>query len=276
MTVVRPGLRRIGTGVLFPLTAVLAAASAPAAQGPSANMSVNIVVGAEAQHGSIVQRGGAVAVRALRFAAGVNVENRGPDSATAVRVRLVLPTGLRWGADAPDPSENCVGTDTVADCRAPRLLEATGGAANRTAGWSWDVVAAAQGRYVLKAQLVESTPADPDPSDDAATVTAVVKTSIGHVVAGPVRITPKIPKAGRPVSARVRVTVDGVPVRTRAPACTGKLPNVGVSWIGRATLGAMTCVYRTPAAAAGKTLRGSVRFSAQGKRFVRRFAVVLH
>src|SRR5438477_623964 len=84
---------------------------------------------------------------------------------------------------------------------------------------------AAQGPYVLKAELVESTPADPDPTDDGSTVIAVVKTTIGPVVASAVRITPKVPKAGAPVSARVRVTADGVPVVTHAPVCTGRLPN---------------------------------------------------
>jgi len=265
----------MGTGVLFALIAVLAAASAPAAQGPSANLSVNIVVGTDLRHSSIIPRGDTVAVRKLTFAVGVSVENQGPDEATAARVRLVLPSGLHWGADAPDASENCIATDTVADCRSRGPLDAIAGP-NRAAGWTWDVVAAAQGRYVLKAELVESTPADPDPTDDGSTVTAVVKTTIGPVVASAVRITPKVPKAGAPVSARVRVTADGVPVVTHAPVCTGRLPNLGVSWLGRATLGLMSCVYRTPAAAMGKILRGTVGFSARGKRFVRRFAVTLH
>ncbi len=265
----------MGTGVLFALIAVLATASAPAAQGPSANLSVNIVVGTDLRHGSIIQRGDTVAVRKLTFAVGVSVENQGPDEATAARVRLVLPSGLHWGADAPDPSENCIATDTVADCRSPTPLDAVAGS-SRAAGWSWDVAAAAQGRYVLRAELVESTPDDPDPSDDMSTVIAVVKTSIGPVVASAVRITPRIPRAGVPFSARVRVTVDGVPVNTHAPVCGGRLPNLGVSWLGRATLGVMTCVYRTPAAAKGKTLRGTVGFSARGKTFVRRFAVTLH
>jgi hypothetical protein len=275
MSVVGPGLRTIGTGVLSALIAGLVAASAPAAQGPSANLSVNIIVGADASHSSIIQRDTTIAVRKLTFAVGVNIENQGPDEATAARVRLVLPTGLHWGADAPDPSENCVATDTVADCRAPTALDATAGA-RRAAGWIWNVVASTQGRYVLRAELVESTPRDPDPSDDTSTVTALVKTSIGPVVASAARITPSIPRAGAPVSARVRVTVDGTRVTTHAPICTARLPNIAFSWIGRATLGVVTCVYRTPTAARGKTLRGTVGFTAQGKRFVRPFAVTLH
>jgi hypothetical protein len=265
----------MGTGVLFALIAVLAAASAPAAQGPSANLSVNIVVGSDVGHGSIVQPGDTIVVRKLTFAVGVNVANQGPDEATAAHVRLVLPSGLHWGVDAPDPSENCIATDTVADCRSPTPLDATD-TANRAAGWSWDVVAAAPGRYALNAELVESTPPDPNPADDASTVTVAVKTSAGPVVASAVRITPAIPRAGAPVSVRVRVTVDGAPVNTHAPVCTGKLPNFGFSWLGRATLGLVTCVYRTPAAAKGKTLRGTVGFTARGKTFVRRFAVTLH
>src|SRR5437660_5118340 len=187
MTVVRPGLRTVGTGVVvMAMTAALAAASAPAAPGPSANLSVNVVIGPDVQHGSIVQRGDTSVVRKLKFAVGVQVENQGPDESTAARVRLVLPNGLRWGADAPDPSENCTATDTVADCKSPSPMDATGGS-TRAAGWIWDVVADAQGRFALKAELVESTPPDPDSSDDTSTVTAVVKIAAGPLVVSPLR-----------------------------------------------------------------------------------------
>ena len=257
------------------MTAALAAASAPAAQGPSANISVNVVVGPDVQHGSIIPRGDTIAVRKLKFAVGVQAANQGPDESTSARVRLVLPSGLHWGADAPDPSENCTATATVADCRTPGPMDATGGSSH-AASWIWDVVADAEGRFAIKAELVESAPPDPDPTDDTSNVTAVVKTAVGPLVVSPVRITPTVPKAGAPVSVRVRVTLDGAPVSTRAPVCTAKLGDFGYSWTARATLGLVTCVYRTPAAAKGKTLHGSVGFVAQGKKFVRRFAVTLH
>jgi hypothetical protein len=257
------------------MTAALAAASAPAAQVPVANLSVNVVVGTDTQHSSIILRGDTIAVRKLEFAVGVQVENQGPDESTSARVRLVLPSGLHWGADAPDPSENCTHTDTVADCRTPGPMDATAGS-TRAAGWAWDVVAAAQGRYVLRGELVESTPPDPDPTDDTSTVTVVVKTAAGPVVASPVRIKPAIPKAGAPFSASVRVTMDGAPVNTHTPACAAAFGNFSYSWTARAIRGLVTCVYRTPKAAKGKTLRGSVTFAAQGRKFVRRFAVILH
>src|SRR2546430_15837878 len=201
MSVVRPGLRRMGAGVLFALIAVRADASAPAAQDPSANLSVNIVVGTDLRHSSIIPRGDTVAVRKLTFAVGVSVENQGPDEATAARVRLVLPSGLHWGADAPDASENCIATDTVADCRSRGPLDAIAGP-NRAAGWTWDVVAAAQGRYVLKAELVESTPADPAPTAGRSTATAGVQTTLWPGAASARRVTRKTPQARAPGTAR--------------------------------------------------------------------------
>ena len=98
---------RIAVALVAGVSALLTVASASAVP-DDANVQVSIVVGT----GSIATRpptipnGGTANVPVLDFIAGLAVSNAGPDVAT-LKVRFELPPGLRWGADGPDPSEDC-------------------------------------------------------------------------------------------------------------------------------------------------------------------------
>ena len=199
----------------------------------------------------------------------MDVESTGPDPAS-VRLRFELPAGLHWGDDLPDPGENCTSTTTVAECHPPFPLDWNNPQMSGF-GWLWDVVADAPGSYVLKAELIESSASDPESADDSSSVTAVVKEAAAAVTAGAVKLSPAKPRAGAIVSARVAVT-GASPTDV---ACTGTVGNARVAGVGRASAEAASCRYRTPRSARGKTLRGSVAFSANGTKITKRFAVRL-
>ena len=218
-----------------------------------------------------LRNGDSMIVYRLAFQAGIRVESTGPDGAM-VHARFELPPGLHWGADLPDPTENCTSTATVADCRPTQRLFTD----VPRVEWVWDVVADAPGKYILKGSVVESSAPDPDLSDNAASVTIIVDPSA--IVASAVELTPARPRAGCSFAARVRVTVDGVPGdypdRLR---CTGTLGGRRLTGSPNAYPGEATCRYRTPKSARGGTLRGTIAFTIlpDEVRFTRRFAVKL-
>lgn len=82
-------------------------------------------------------------------------------------------------------------------------------------------------------------------------------------------------KAGSIVTASVRIVLGGVPARPTAVTCAGRIGRVRVRGVPKATRGKASCTYRTPVTAKGKTLRGTVAFTARGDRYVRRFAAKL-
>jgi hypothetical protein len=82
-------------------------------------------------------------------------------------------------------------------------------------------------------------------------------------------------EAGSTVTASVRIVLGGTPVRPTRVACAGTIGGEKVRGVPKATRGKASCIYRTPTAAKGKTLRGTVAFTARGERYVRRFAARL-
>ena len=146
-------------------SALLTVASASAVP-TAANLQIKILVGS----GSIADRpptipnGGTANVPVLNFIAGFVVSNAGPDVAT-VKARFELPAGLRWGADGPDPSEECT-EGQVPVCEAA-LGNAQTDPPPSDSAWGWNVVADAPGSYSLKAQIVESSTSDPDAADNS-------------------------------------------------------------------------------------------------------------
>jgi hypothetical protein len=242
--------------------------SAQAAQ-TAANAQVKIALGPTPRTAVLYANGATAEIAKLSFGAGATVVNLGPEQAT-VRVRFVLPPGLRWGVDEPDAAENCSSTDTEADCRPPRLVADD---VRGSAGWGWDIVADAPGTYVLRAEIVESSTSDPDVSDNVATLNVVV--SRPQVVASAVRLVPAKPKAGAVVTARVGVSAGAEDVTPTAVACSATIGSKKVTGNRRATAGAALCRFRTPVGARGKLMRGAVAFTAGDNRMTRRFSVRL-
>jgi hypothetical protein len=245
----------------------LVGGTAPAAVTAS-NLRVTIAVGTAVRNIPVFRNGESTAVRRLAFKAGVNVESTGPEEAN-VRVRFELPSGLHWGFDLPDPSENCQATSSVAECRSPQPLFSS----VPNVGWAWDITADAPGAYVLKADVVESSTSDPDPSDNSASVTVVVTQPT--VTVGAVKFSPARPKAGSVVSARITIAADGTAVTPRSIRCTATIGKKRLAGTASASNGAATCRYRTPRSAHGKTLRGVIAFTAEGTQVTKQFAVRL-
>ena len=133
-----------------------------------------------------------------------------------------------------------------------------------------DVVADAPGSYTLRAQIVESStlrpgcgqqlddhyrgchastaPPPPPPPPPPAKATARA-----------VKLLPAKPKAGSLVSATVRVTAGGAPIRPTGVSCTGTLAGGKLKGTPKATSGTAACAHRTPKSGKGKTLREACR-----------------
>jgi hypothetical protein len=143
-------------------------------------------------------------------------------------------------------------------------------------------VADRAGPYVVTSS-VESSEPDPNPSNNTSTFRFEVAASGGSgptrggtaVSAGAVKLTPKRPKAGTVVVASVRVTAGGSPVRPTGLSCAGTISGAKVVGTPRSAAGTAACRYRTPKAAKGKTIRGTISFTARGKKFTKRFAAKL-
>jgi hypothetical protein len=269
----RAGVVAAAAGVL------LVAASSAAGARTAADVAIFISVGSAVGANLPTFPNGATATVASRnFAAGVRIRNAGPESAS-LRFRLELPAGLRWGSDAPDPSEDCTGTETTAECQPPTAFEQT--ASVHPLGFAWDVVAAQPGSYTLRATIVSASTSDPDASNNTATVTVVVsEPSAGGgggaaVTASRVSVAPTKPKAGTAVTASVRVLAGGAPVRPTRVRCSGTLGGRTLAGTPRATTGRATCVYRPPRSARGKTLRGTIAFRVGTTNMTRRFSIKL-
>ena len=215
-----------------------------------------------------VPNGGTVTVRGLKFVAGTIVSLIAPEAAKA-RISFELPPGLSWGTDYPDPTERCTSTPSTADCQSAELEPITG---LTDEGWLWDIVAAAPGRYVLRAAILDSSPTDAVPANNASSVTVVV---LPVVSAGSVALAPARPRAGARFAATVRVSASGNPAAPSGVRCRATLAGAQLRGSGKAASGAAVCTFRTSQSARGKLVRGSVSFSAAGTSFVRRFSTRL-
>ena len=217
------------------------------------------------------------------FRIDVEIES-GSGVEQSITIRVGLPDGLRWGTDAPDPGEGCTGTAPAicATKMQPNEVGTIGG------GYRWDVVADRPGVYEITAS-VEPIEPDPDLSNNTDTFRfeVVQPTSGGGgtggggsggggsgvaATAGAVKLIPAKPKAGSLVSASVRVTAGGAPVRPTGIACAGTIGTAKLKGTGKPASGSATCSYRAPKSAKGKTLRGSVSFRARGTKFTRKFS----
>lgn len=271
------------SGVLLPTALAIVAATAlltSASAAPLASADLQVLVSARLERAASIpplfSDGATTTVARRSFLLGLGVLNGGPDSAM-VRARFVLPPGLDWGPDGPDPSESCT------ESQAPICEVALGNTPTTDAqGWEWDVVAGATGSYVVRVEVVESSASDPNPANDSASVTIVVADPPSPPPAEPARpsvgaarLRPTRPKAGARVSATVRVTAGGTAIRPTGVLCTGTAGRTTVRGTPRSALGSASCTYRPPASTRGQTLRGAVSFTARGTRFTRRFSARL-
>jgi hypothetical protein len=198
------------------------------------------------------------------------------------KVRVELGGGLTWGADAPDPTEQCTSTTSTGECQTGELQPVTGGSSG---GWFWDVVAPQNGTYTFRAEIVEASDTDPNPANNASAVTIVVNEAATPppppppapvvVRASTVRLSAAKPKAGSAVAASVRVMAGGTPIKPSKVACSGTVGGAKLAGKPRAAVGRATCTYRPPKTAKGKRLRGAISFTARGTRFTKRFSATL-
>lgn len=271
--------RRLLLGVVA--TAVALGAASAAAAPTAADLEVAILVSPDKSRldtTRIVPNGGTSTVAGLNFQVGLMVASEGPDPSVS-KARIELPAGLRWGLNAPR-LQRCTSDATSGTCEA-RI----DGTFNQ---WGWDVIADAAGSYTLKAQIIESSQSDPDTSDNATTVTVVVTQAAGGgsgggsggssgsaAVASAVKVTPAAPKAGSTLVASVRVTKGGSPVKPTGIMCSASIGKTKVKGGAKSSSGVASCLFKTPKSGKGKTLLGSVSFSAGGQSFAKQFAARL-
>jgi len=202
-----------------------------------------------------------------------------------ITVRTTLGPGVRWGTDAPDPTEDCT-TSNPAVCNTTMKPNEVG---TIERGWAWDVIVDSPGNYEISATVVPEQ-ADPDLANNTATFRFEVVAPSGgggsggggsggggtvSASASAVKLLPTKPKAGSLVSATIRVSAGGAPVRPTGISCAGTIGSAKIKGTGKAASGSATCSYRTPKAAKGKTLRGTVLFRARGTKFTRKFSARL-
>jgi hypothetical protein len=203
-------------------------------------------------------------------------------------VRTTLPPGLRWGADAPDPSEDCITANpAICTTRTKRNEVGTVGA-----GWFWDVVADGPGVYEITA-AVEPSERDPDLSNNTDTFRVEVVSAPGGGSGGgsggggsggggvaaasvsAIKLSPARPKAGSTLVASVRVTRGGAPIRPVGVSCAAAIGGQKLKGAGKAASGVASCLFKTPKSSKDKTLAGAIALRAGGQRFTKRFSVRL-
>jgi hypothetical protein len=230
----------------------------------------------------LMPQGSGTRTRGLTFQIGIEIASSAGVE-RQITARVSLPAGLRWGNDGPDPSEGCTASEpAVCTTTLQRNPVGTFGA-----GWVWDVVAERAGPYVVTS-TVESSEPDPNPSNNTSTFRfEAVQAGGGSgssgggggggtaVTAAAVKLTPQSLKAGTVVVASVRVRAGGSPVRPTGLRCTGTIGGAKLAGTPGSAAGTASCRYRTARGAKGKMLRGTIAFSARGKKFTRRFAAKL-
>jgi Domain of unknown function DUF11 len=195
-----------------------------------------------------------------------------------VTIRTTFPTGLSF-ANPPAAADGCNGETTVV-CTKPMAVD---GAGTARATWRWDMRAAAAGSYTLTVTASSEEP-DPNGQNNAGTLQFRVTSASpppppppppASVRAGAARVLPTKPRAGGLVRASVAVSAAGSAIRPTAVACKATVAGQQLRGTSSKTSGAASCSFKTPAAAKGKLVRGSVRLTARGQSFVRSFSIRL-
>ena len=275
----------LGRKLLLVALVTAGALAAVAGSAPAAHVSLDLevrIIASSDQNGFSYSDGQTHTVNALKFFGGVRVLGISGSDMSVATVRIELPSGLSWGADAPIPGQGCTGSQVVVCQSRPVVVNDQ---AHQDVEWVWDITAASAGSYVIKAEITNTSAPDDNLANNSAAVTVLVApTSVGgssgggtstSVTASTVKLTPVRPKAGSALVAAVRVTAAGGPVRPTRIACAGTLAGARLTGTPRASRGSATCIFHPPKSARGKTLRGSISLTAHSKRLTRRFAANL-
>jgi hypothetical protein len=195
------------------------------------------------------------------FSLRVGIVNSGPDT-SFFRVQLVLPDGVRTTGPG---SLECTGTGVLncAGDNAPPGYDANA---------SVPVVADAPGSYTVTARLIELTAADPNPTNNEASLTLTVVASQVLAASTP-RIVPARPRAGATfnVSFGVQDKTSETFVTPSAARCTAS-PGRTKARVSNARA---VCTVTTAASARGRTVRGVVTAVIGSRRFAKPFNVRL-
>lgn len=238
---------------------------------------------------------GTVALKALRFAVGLDLlSERGGDLTTDM-VRMTLPRGLSWGerpatlhdwSFTPE-SQSCAVSGQVVTCQVVGVPSNT-----QSFGWILDVVAAAPGMYTISGEVVQ--PADgrnrvPRGAETPprAEATLIVGERSGAVVAS--RLVLSRPDVNRPswLYATTKITQGGVPTRADSLTCTHSFPSSpspgktvnkaekgSPLLIQLAPLGYVRCLYGfNNSRYRGETLVGEMTFTVGATTITRKFTV---
>jgi len=262
--------------------AVACLASTAGAAPSAVDVAVNIGAAVTNARPALAANGSTVTVTSRNFYVFVDVALIAPVAAKGT-VRAELGSGLTWGADSPDPTEQCTSTPTSGECQTRDLQPITG---QSDWGWFWNVVAAQNGTYTFRAELTAISDTDSDPSNNASSITIVVDESpaptppppgsgAAALKASGVKLSPTSPKAGSTIVASVRVTRGGSAVRPSGITCSASIGGVRVRGTPRAASGVASCLFKTLKSAKGKTMSGSVSFRAGGSSITKRFATKL-
>ncbi len=280
-------MRRLRSRALWALTgcaAVAFAASSAGAAPSGTDIALNIGADASNERPTLIPSGGTATVTSRKFYAFLDISLNSLTPGRA-KARVELGGGLTWGADDPDPAEQCTSTPTTGECEVVDLQPIAG---RSESGWFWDVVAPGNGTYTYKAEIIETGDADPDTSNNASQITIVVNEQTGGgsgggsgggggggssaaATASAVKLSPTKPKAGSTVVASVRVTKGGSPVRPSGIACAASIGKAKVKGAPKSASGVASCLFKTPKSAKGRSLSGSVSFRAGGASFTKRF-----
>lgn len=277
-------MRRLRNALLPAGLALVATTSMAGAAPTAVDLQIDIVAGTSLRGARFVPNGGSATLAGPTFWAGVELSLITPQPASA-RIRFELAEGLRWGRDEPDPTEQCTATPTTGVCQSPQLQPISGGTGS---GWAWEIIAARAGSYVLRAEILDASDTDPVESNNTASVTIVVTepstgggsgggggTATASVSAGAVKLSPAKPKAGSTLVASVRVTRGGAPVKPAGIACSATIGKTKVKGGAKSSSGLASCLFKTPRSGKGKTMLGSVSFTAGGQSFTKRFSARL-
>lgn len=277
-------MRLLRSAVLLAMLVFAATTSMAGAAPTAVDLQIDIVAGTSIRGARFVPNGGSATIAGPTFWAGVELSLITPQPASA-RIRFELPEGLRWGRDEPDPTEQCTATPTTGVCQSPQLQPITGGTGT---GWVWEIVAARAGSYALRAEILDASDSDPVAGNNTAAVTIVVTepstgggsggsggTGTATVSASAVKLSPAKPKAGSTLVASVRVTRGGSPVKPTGIACSASVGSAKVKGGAKSSSGLASCLFKTPKSGKGKTMLGSVSFTAGGQSFTKRFSAKL-
>jgi uncharacterized protein DUF11 len=246
---------KLGLPVMLLLMAMLAASGAGASRVQAAgDVGVSLIHNLEQQSATV----------GAPFSVRVQVGNTGPGDARA-GFFVTVPAGIEIvGGTLGCPS----GTGTV-DC----------GDEDVPAGSDGDIgtvslVANAAGSYTIGAALQRLTVSDPNPANNAASLTVTVAPRTVVLRATSLAV-PARPKAGRPLRASFVLVENGAPTRPGSVSCRGRVAGKTVPAKGTVAGNRAVCTFIPPAKARGGILRGTITAAAGGKRVAKTFSVRL-